>query len=395
MGDHDDRPLPRRSSDTRIRMQGDRDTRLGIEPLKRQKSPVNVGEDFGAFRLEKFLGEGSSGYVFRALDSVSKRHFALKFVMTDPAGSLLRTKLGFRRMMQVEHPNLARANRIHRVGNQIALSMEEIHGTTFAKWMRSLSKRPHDEACNHLLELLRDYASALAAIHGHGFVHRDIKPQNLMIDEAGRGRIIDYGLVGTFDAEFDPSGLRNYLVGTPGYFAPETLSNQCYLPAGDMYSLGRVMLAALRISVGDPLLAIASNEDEQDDDEDSINATLEELAESVPKILHDACNEMLQRSPGDRPTAMQMARLGDASSVPVAWSEDKPMHGREIEYERICQWLKRVYEGATGHVHVHGPSGIGKTRLIDEVEKQLRAMPYGQVFRRSLPTSRRSSAASV
>ena len=385
MGDHDDKPLPRRSSDTRVRVQGDRDTRQGLEPMSRQASPVNVGETFGQFVLEKFLGEGSSGYVYRALDTIAQRHFALKFVNGEPSGNLVRTKLGFRRMMQVEHPNLARADRIHRLGNQIALSMEEIHGTTLAKSMRQFRKQSHETACNHLLELMRDYAAALAAIHGHRFVHRDIKPQNLMIDEQGRGRIIDYGLVGTFDAELDPSGLRNYLVGTPGYFAPEALSNQSYLPAGDIYSLGRVMLEALRVIVGDPLSSIINSEAELGEDlqeqEDSISATLDELAESVPKVLHDACIEMLQPNPGDRPTALQMARLGLPRSISLPWSEEKPMHGRANEYAKLCDWLKSIYAGETGRVHLHGPSGIGKTRLIDEVEKHLRAMPYGQVFR--------------
>tara|TARA_R110002049_G_scaffold46487_1_gene135089 strand:+ start:9500 stop:13288 length:3789 start_codon:yes stop_codon:yes gene_type:complete len=390
MGDHDDLPLPRRSSDTQVRRQGDRETHLGAGPHARQPSPVSVGDCFGDFRLERFLGEGSSGYVYRALDSITNRHYALKLICSEPAENLVRTKLGFRRMMRIEHPNLAQADRIHRVGNQIALSMEEIHGETLAKSIRALRTLSTDEACNRLLSLMRDYASALAAMHSHCLVHRDIKPQNLMIDDNGNGRIIDYGLVGTFDAEIDSASQRNYLVGTPGYFAPEALSKQSYLPAGDIYGLGCVILESLRAISAEGILPSANptpkildsdSVDPDQNNEDAIHAALEDIANSVPAVLYDACIEMLQPAPGDRPTAMQIARHGLNQSVCLAWSPEKPMHGRTAEYEKVCDWIRTIYAGDQGRLHLHGPSGIGKTRLIDEVEKFLKTKPYGQVFR--------------
>ena len=208
----------------------------------------------------------------------------------------------------MQHPNLARTDRIHRCGNQIALSMEEIRGETFAKWLSQVRVRPKDDVFTHLLHLMRDYASALSAIHGHRVVHRDIKPQNLMVDENGRGRIIDYGLVGTFDADINPLGFRHYLVGTPGYFAPEVLSRQCYLPAGDIYSLGRVMLQALRVISGDTLPVPV--DDELHSVDEILNPNFDGVANAVPALLHEACIEMLQPAPGDRPTAMQVAHHG-------------------------------------------------------------------------------------
>ena len=378
MGDHDELPLPRRSADTQVRRQGDRETHQGTGHTRREQSPLDVGDTFGEFKLEKFLGNGSSGFVFRALDAVTNRRCALKLICKEPAENLVRTKLGFRRMMRIEHPNLARADRIHRVGNQEALSMEEIHGETLADSMSRLCELPHDQACNQLLNLLRDYAAALAAMHSHCFVHRDIKPQNLMIDQHGRGRIIDYGLVGTFDAESDPSGLRNYLVGTPGYFAPEAWSQQSYLPAGDIYGLGCVVLESLRVISGDKLFEPVDN---AQDHCNAVSAALDDLVDSVPERLHEACVEMLQPVPGDRPTAMQLAGRGKQTSVAVAWSPVKPMHGRTEQYDQIRRWLKTIYSGSAGRLHLYGPSGIGKTRLIDEVEKFLRANPFGQVFR--------------
>ena len=379
MGDHDDLPLTPRSADTKAREQGDRETWLGAAPLTRLPSPWNVGDRFGDFQLEKYLGEGSSGYVYRALDCVTHRRYALKFVCNDPAESLVRTKLGFRRMMRVEHPNLARADRIHRCGNQIALSMEEICGDTFGKSLYQLRDRPLTEACRYLLQLMRDYASALAAIHNHCFIHRDIKPQNLMIDEHGRGRIIDYGLVGTFDADINPSGLRNYLVGTHGYIAPEAFSKQCYLPAGDLYCLGRVMLKALRAISGDNLVAIEP--EELDDEAYVLKATVGNTKDSAPRVLYEACIDMLQPSPGDRPTASQVARHGLTTPVKISWPDEKPIYGRDHEYATICDWTRTIYAGGKGRLHLYGPSGIGKTRLIDEVEKYLQLNAYGQVFR--------------
>ena len=71
MGDHDDLPLPSRSPDTQVRRQGDRETHLGARHNAREQSPLGVGDTFGEFTLEKFLGNGSSGFVFRALDAVT------------------------------------------------------------------------------------------------------------------------------------------------------------------------------------------------------------------------------------------------------------------------------------------------------------------------------------
>src|SRR5690606_11807822 len=131
------------------------------------------------------------------------RHCALKLLTPAKCENLVRNKLGFRRMIPLRHPGLIHVDRIHYLDGYTAFSMEEVKGKTFALGIWELAQNG-DEGYRHLLSLMRQYASALAIMHSNGLVHRDIKPQNLMIDHQGRGRLIDYGLVGTIDIEDDP-----------------------------------------------------------------------------------------------------------------------------------------------------------------------------------------------
>ncbi len=372
------------SRDTRVRIQGDKDTARGDGSTDDVRPPWKIGQQLNDFVLEELLGKGSSGFVYRALDQLAQRRCALKLLLPGTPEDLVRNKLGFRRMMSIQHPSLMRVDRIHQLGEYIALSMEEVDGDTLTHAVRKLKQVDVDAAYQQLLHLTRQYAAGLAAMHVNGYVHRDIKPQNLMVDRNANGRVIDYGLVGTFDPETDPHGYRHYLAGTPRYFSPETLWDQYYLPAGDIFSLGMVMLEALQMiswpAQTDPS-QVQRSETSPRDDAEKISEAIEGLDRSVPDDLRSICLEMLQLDPGDRPTAMRVARFGLSTSAPVAWPQENPIIGRQREVAEITAWLDSVYSGAVGRLHLTGPSGIGKTRLIDDVEKYIRSMRWGQVFR--------------
>ncbi len=284
-------------------------------------------------------------------------------------------------MMTIQHPSLMRVDLIHILDGHVAMSMEEVDGDTLARTLTRYKTLPPHVAYKRLLAVTRHYGAALAEMHAHGLVHRDIKPQNLMVDSREVGRVIDYGLVGTCDPETDPNGFRHYLAGTPRYWSPEALRDQFYTPAGDVFSLGLVMLESLH--------AITGRSDwqrcEQDHDEDAqlISDAVEDLSGAIPYVLRDACLEMLQQKPQDRPTAHHVSRLGLPIAKNFFLHAGQRLFGRDQELEEICDWLRTIYEGKTARLHIHGPSGIGKTRLIDEVERHLRGLRWGQVFRAS------------
>ncbi len=371
------------SSDTRVRVQGDKDTAHGEGSANDMKPPWNEGDVLGEFVLEKQLGRGTSGFVYRAMDQRVQRRCALKLLMPMILPEdLVRNKLGFRRMMSIEHPSLLKVHRIHQLDKTTAMSMEEVHGKTLNHAVKELKKLDAAEAYSRLVRLTRDYAAGLAVMHVNGYVHRDIKPQNLMVDSEGHGRIIDYGLVGTFDPETDPNGYRHYLAGTPRYFSPETLWYQHYLPAGDIFSLGVVMLEALHtIKWEHEEDVFKRSEKSSRDDAENLSEAIEGLDQSVPDELREMCLEMLQREPGERPTAMEVARVGLTTTLRFDFPQETSLVGRRQERTTALNWLDDIYDGGVGRLHITGRSGIGKTRLVDEIERYAHLKRWGQVFR--------------
>ncbi len=367
--------------ETRSRWQGEKET-LGASS-NHEPPPWKDGDQLNDFILEKLLGSGSSGFIYRVLDVKTKRRCALKLLKHGAPDDLLRNKLGFRRMMSIEHPHLLRVDRIYQLGSYIALSMEEVDGITLSRAVKQFKELDPDLAYSNLLKLLRDFASGLAMMHAHGYIHRDVKPDNLMVDHNGNGRVIDYGLVDSFELDRESFSSRGFLLGTPHYFSPEVIWSQRYLPASDIFSLGIVILDALRTlqrSAGKERLGVQRSDTSRHDDAEGIQEAIAELSDSVPGIIREACREMLDRDPAERPTAMGLARRGLKESASVSWPQEELIIGRQREKDEIFSWVDEIFGGAVGRLHITGPSGIGKTRLVEEIVKQIESKNWGQVF---------------
>lgn len=358
--------------------------------------PRNEGEMLGEFVLEKLLGRGGSGFVYRALDTKAgskaafgdPRRCALKVLHIGSPETVVRNRLGFRGMMQVNHRNLVRVYRIHRLGDYTALAMEEVCGETLSKAIVRLKQLPRDQAFATLLSWMRDFAAGLAAMHVAGLIHRDIKPLNLMIDSDGRGRVIDYGLVEKFDIDGVTTQETNFILGTPRYWSPEILYSQKYLPAGDIFALGLVMLETVHYidAHHDNDGGCHSGDKVQRDHADDVDAELlfsaiDELSDQVPELITETCREMLDRYPSERPTAIRIARLG-LPPQPIGYlNAHEPLIGREDVLEQVRNWVDGVFSGRTERLHLSGPSGIGKTRVLDAVIEYIQSKHWGQVFR--------------
>ena len=370
------------SKETSLWIQDDKETLK--EKSKPGHSPWCEGDCLDGFILEKKLGSGRSGVVFRALDTATERRCALKLLKPQSSDDLLRNKLGFRRMIPIVHPNLLRTDRIYQLGSCIALSMEEVKGVTFSEAIKQYRKMNLSEAYADLLRLLRDFATGLDVMHSNELLHRDIKPDNLMVDESGRGRIIDYGLVESFSVNRNAFHGSNVLVGTPHFFPPEVICSQRYLPAGDIFSLGISILEAIRHlqpESREQTVGVVRSTSDQRADAKQIEAAISKLPATVPDVILDACREMLEQEPGDRPTAMGLSRLGRPAKQSVPWHRQESMVGRHGECEKLFGWVEDVFAGDLGRFHITGPAGIGKTRLLDEVVEYIEEKNWGQVFR--------------
>src|SRR5215831_14967836 len=161
------------------------------------KSPTvhRGGAVVGRFRLLGELGTGGMGIVFAAYDPELGRKVAIKLVRpeTSVTGSasegrerLLREA---RAMAQISHPNVIAVHEVGTFAEQVFIAMEYVEGSTLKKWL-SESSRPWRE----VLAMFVQAGRGLAAAHREGILHRDFKPENVLVGKDGRARVVDFGL---------------------------------------------------------------------------------------------------------------------------------------------------------------------------------------------------------
>jgi len=207
-------------------------------------SPVAAGKLFGAYTLKRILAEGGMGVVIEAEHNVIKRMVALKTVSPKYAA-----KEGFRLTVMdtfmrdarilgsIEHPNVLPIYDAGTVGHCPFIAMRLITGGDLATWITSFGPVKPDIA----LKLAHDCAAGLKAIHQAGFLHRDIKPLNLLIESDWRVFISDFGLA-LAKGKKPPAGT---IAGTPCYLAPEQIRGEDLDERTDIYALGATIFHAV------------------------------------------------------------------------------------------------------------------------------------------------------
>ena len=370
----------------------------------------------GHFSLLEFIAQGGAGYIYRARDTTSKATCVIKIVPSKYDHLTIRNRLGCRRMMSIDHPNLMKVHRIHILDEYNVVAMEWIKGETLSQWARRIRKsmRPEnlDQVFHQVLSLMRDYSAGLAAMHGRNLLHGDIKPENLMVTPDGKGIIIDYDSV-QYHSRRSPLQEDMKRIGTVGFVAPEVQIRRRHVPASDIYSLGMVLNACLRffsrpysntddalesvVSPHSPTLgdseeqtdAVAESPESQKTQETQAEILvhheqaieeLEALPSSVPKLLHESCRCMLDVDPDERPTATRLANLGLPVSMTARLLVNDPLYGRDHELCELLEWSKGVARGGASRLNLVGESCLGKTRLITELVLELEDQGWAQVF---------------
>ncbi|WP_031499788.1 serine/threonine-protein kinase [Bryobacter aggregatus] len=190
----------------------------------------------GRYRIIALLGRGGMGEVYRATDLTLGQSVALKFlphlVDNDPRW-LERFHSEVRIARQVSHPNVCRVYDIGESEGLPFLSMEYVDGEDLSTLLLRIGRLPTDKA----LEISRKICAGLAAAHDRGVIHRDLKPQNIMLDKRGEVLICDFGLAAVADQLSGPESRQ----GTPAYMAPEQLKGTEVTQQSDIYSLGLVL----------------------------------------------------------------------------------------------------------------------------------------------------------
>src|SRR6266446_2045060 len=188
------------------------------------------------YRIVGLVGKGGMGEVYRADDLKLSQPVALKFLpehLLSDGAALARFHREVRVARQVSHKNVCRVYDIGEVDDRHFLSMEFIKGEELSSLLRRIGRLPQDKA----IQLARQICAGLAAAHDASVLHRNLKPANVMIDEQGNARILDFGLAGLAE-----DSLGNELrAGTPAYMAPEQLEGKEQTVKTDIYSLGLLL----------------------------------------------------------------------------------------------------------------------------------------------------------
>jgi len=195
---------------------------------------------FGKYQLEKRLGKGGMGAVYLASDPDLNRKIALKILLLEDEGLVERFLREARASANLKHPNIIQVYEVGTIDGRHYFTMEYIEGNS----LKDLIENKDRPLTNRLIvETISEIASALAYAHSRGIIHRDVKPQNIMVDSQGRPYLTDFGLFKQLTGLDKSLTLSGDIVGTPDYMAPEqaTGKKQEIDPRSDVYALGATL----------------------------------------------------------------------------------------------------------------------------------------------------------
>ncbi len=262
------------------------------------------------YEVGRLMGRGGMGEVYEAVDLDLDRRVALKFVAPELAAdaeALKRFEREARAAAALNHPHIATLFAFERDGARTFIAMELVGGESLRERIRR-GPLPVAEA----LAIARDVAGALALAHRRGIVHRDVKPENLMFDEDGVVKLMDFGLARA--AQASRMTMTGSTLGTAAYMPPESVRGGAKAP-GDVFALGvmlhEMLAGELPFSGESPLalLYTIANEDPK-----PLLAARPEAPEAVAELV----KRMLVKDPERRPDAAAVAReLATLTGAPL------------------------------------------------------------------------------
>jgi serine/threonine protein kinase len=199
-----------------------------------------TGRRFGDYEILEMLGSGGMGKVYRALDVTLERVVALKMLapnLSSDSAFVQRFVKEARAAARLNHPNIVQIYNFGTVESTYFLAMEYVKGHSLGYYL----KHGHVFSESDGLQIVRQVGRALAVAHAEGLVHRDIKPDNLMLTSRGEVKIVDLGIAKRIDEDqsLTQSGTS---IGTPHYISPEQIRGQKDIDArADIYSLGATL----------------------------------------------------------------------------------------------------------------------------------------------------------
>jgi serine/threonine protein kinase len=228
------------------------------ETIRAPAKELDSGTVFaGRYQVIEELGRGGMGRVYRVLDKKLGEEVALKLIKPEVASdekTIQRFRNELRTARKIGHPNVTRMYDLGEDQGTHYITMEYVRGEDLKSFIRRSGRLTVDKA----ITIAAQVAEGLAEAHRQGVVHRDLKPQNVMIDRDGNARIMDFGIARSLSGK-GITGAGTF-IGTPEYMSPEQVEGKDIDQRSDIYSLGIVlyeMLTGRRPFEGDTALDVA------------------------------------------------------------------------------------------------------------------------------------------
>jgi serine/threonine protein kinase/Flp pilus assembly protein TadD len=298
-----------------------------------QTTPVELktGTIFaGRFEVIEELGKGGMGKVYKVLDKEVNEKIALKLLKPEIATDektieRFRNELKFAR--KIGHPNVCRMYDLNREEDTHYITMELVSGEDLKSTITRIGQFPIGKA----MSIAKQVCDGLAEAHRLGVVHRDLKPQNIMLDKEGNARIMDFGIARSLKAK----GLTGagVMIGTPEYMSPEQVEVKDVDQRSDIYSLGVILYEMVTGRLpfeGETSIAIAmKHKSEPPQDPREYNSQIpDELSRVILKCL-EKNREKRYQSGGDVRAELEAIEKGMPTTERVV-PKRKPITSKEI-----------------------------------------------------------------
>jgi serine/threonine protein kinase len=255
-----------------------------------------VGETFAdRYELTELVGTGGMSSVYKAHDTLLERNVALKILhdhYSDDDEFVERFRREARAVAQLSHPNIVTVIDRGESGGRQFIVFEYIDGENLKELLVRSGRLPVERA----LELSLEVARGLAFAHDHGLVHRDVKPQNVLLNGDGKAKVTDFGIARSRDVEQGMTQTGTVL-GTSNYIAPEQATGQPVDSQTDVYSLGVVLYELLAGDVpfpGESFVSVAMRHVNEPP------PNLLDVRRDVPLRVATAVDRALEKDPRQR-----------------------------------------------------------------------------------------------
>jgi serine/threonine protein kinase/tetratricopeptide (TPR) repeat protein len=305
--------------------------------LKRLLDEIDVRDAdwrIGNYQILEEIGRGGMGVIYRARQRHSRRIVALKRMLSFQADSQ-ETLARFRREAEaaasLDHPNILPIYEVSEGEDGLPFfSMKFAAGGSLLDAAPALRNEPRRS-----VELMAKVARAVQYAHGHGILHRDLKPGNILLDGRGEPLVSDFGLAKWLDTTSDVTRTLT-IFGTPGYIAPEQAKRSAakLTPAADVYSLGAILFDLFTGRppfVGEHALAVIQQASEKP------APKLRSLIPGFDRDLETICAKCLEREPNAR-----YRSAGDLAEDLERWLEGRPIKTRRVlPSTHAWRWSRR------------------------------------------------------